>query len=700
MNTKSRLFGRIMVLLFCLIFLLSACDSGEPTATAAAVTVPTSQPTDIPATETPTLAPTATTMPEPTATETAVPTSEPTATSTPETTAAFEEADCEFVVPGGVEVTCGWLTVPEDRTDPANDKTIRLHIAIFASESNNPAPDPIVYLEGGPGGDALETVPLIFEMRFAPYLENHDLIMFDQRGTGYSQPSLACPENTELGFELLEQDISAEEASQLTMEALLACRERLAAEGVNLAAYNSAESAADLNDLREALGYDEWNVWGVSYGTRLAQTAVRDHPTGIRSIILDSAYPLEVNLLTDTPANVARAFEVFFAGCAADPACAEAFPDLETVFYDTVTQLNEEKINIPVTHLLNGESYDAYFSGDDLLGILFQSLYSTEIIPVLPELIYEVNQGEYTNLSTLLSSFLINSEFFSAGMQFSVQCHEENLFTTAEEAAAAAAEYPELEAIFKYSPNLGENVFAICEAWEAGTADPLENEAVSSDIPTLILAGEYDPITPPEWGQLVSGNLANSYFYEFSGYGHGVTLSGECGAAVVQSFLADPTSEPDISCRAELADPIFSVPGGTAEAITLIPFENEMFGISGVAPEGWVEAAPGVYARGSSGLDQTVLIQQAAPGVGAEQLLGLLGTQLGWEAALESSGSYEAANRTWTLYETEVQGFPATIATAEEGGTTLLVLLISTADEQEFLYNELFIPVLEAVELQ
>ncbi len=692
MKTNRPSFGQLILLLASLGLLLTACNTeeAEPTPTA----VPTSEPTAPPTpTDAPTAEPTATQAPEPT--ETAVP--EPTETAVPETASAFTEADCEFDVPPGRDVTCGWLTVPEDRLDSAADKTIRLHVAIFASDSDNPAPDPIVYLEGGPGGDALETVPLIFEMRFAPYLANHTLIMFDQRGTGYSEPSLACPEFAALSFELLEQDITPEEAAQQTVDILLACRDRLAAEGVNLAAYNSVASAADLDDLRQALGYDQWNLWGVSYGTRLAQTAMRDHPAGLRSVILDSAYPLEVNLLTDTPANVARAFDVFFAGCAADPACAEAYPDLETVFFNTVDQLNhQEKIVLPVTHLLNGQSYEAYFSGDDLLGVLFQSLYATEIIPDLPKLIYDVNAGKYTTLSTLLSSFLVNTDFFSAGMQFSVQCHEENLFTNAEAVADAAATRPELASIFKYSPNIGENAIAICDVWGAGAADPTENDPISSHIPTLVLAGEYDPITPPAWGQQVSEHLENAYFYEFPGYGHGVSLTEGCGVTIVESFLADPAREPDTSCLAELNGPAFTI-SGVAEPLTLVPFENATFGITGVTPEGWEEAAPGVYARGSGGLDQTFIIQQAAPGVTADLLLGLLSSQFDWEETPESAGTYEAANRTWTLYEVSVQGYPVNIAVAEESGTTLLILLISAPDEHTFLYEALFIPAMEAL---
>lgn len=689
-------FGRAFVIALLALLLLTACSTEEPTPTPVPPTETAVPPTTVP-TEEPTAEPTA--VPpteEPTAEPTA--TSEPTAV--PETTSAvFEEGDCEFPEPTGRDVTCGWLTVPEDRTNPDDDSTIRLHVAIFASESDDPAPDPIVYLEGGPGGDPLEAVPYTFERLFAPYLANHDFIIFDQRGTGYSEPSLACPETRQLGLDLLDQDVTAEEALGLTIESLVQCRDRLVEEGVNLAAYNSAANAADLNDLRIALGYDEWNLLGVSYGTRLAQTTMRDHPQGLRSVILDSAYPLEVNLLTDTSDNVARAFDVFFAGCAADPACSEMYPDLEETFYSLVERHNTEKIELTVTNLFTGETYDTAVTGDDLLGVLFQTLYSTEIIPSLPQMIYDIEAGNYTALTTLLSSFIANGDFISLGMQFSVQCNEENSFADAADVAAAVERYPELANLFATSVNLGPPALQICDFWGAGTADSSENEPISSDIPTLVLAGEYDPITPPAWGEQVAANLENASYFEFPGTGHGVSLAGECAVELVQSFLADPEGEPDASCLSTVGAPEF-VPADDGGTITLVPFENATFGIAGVVPEGWEEVGPGVYARGSNALDQTVIIQQAGPGVSAEQLLTLLGSQFGWEEAPASSGTYEAESRTWTLYETEVQGFPTVMAFAEEDGSTFFVLLISEADEQELLVNDVFYPALDALTAQ
>ena len=471
------------------------------------------------------------------------------------------------------------------------------------------------------------------------------------------------------------------------------------AEGINLAAYNSRENAADLNDLRLALGYETWNVWGVSYGTRLAQTVMRDFPEGLRSVVLDSTYPLAANLLTDAPDNAMRAFTVFFAGCANDAACSEAYPDMETVFYEQVARLDAEPVVLPLTNVLTGESYEAYFRGTDLVGILFQSLYATEIIPVLPQMIFDIAAADYTLLSALLSSFLANADFVSIGMQYSVQCYEENSFATPEEVAAAASEYPELEPFFTYSINIGPQALTVCEQWGAGEAEAIENENIVSDIPTLILAGEYDPITPPTWGQEVAATLSTSYFFQFPGVGHGASLAGECPIAVMEAFWAEPGQEPAAACLAEMTAPQF-VQGNAAADITLVPFTSETFGITGVIPEGWTESAPGVYARGSSALDGTALIQQAVPGVSANDLLQLVTGQLGLAEAPASTETLEIGNYTWTFYQAETQGVVVDIALTESEGTTIIVLLLSNADEREALVEFVLLPVLEAVLIQ
>jgi pimeloyl-ACP methyl ester carboxylesterase len=465
----------------------------------------------------------------------------------------FEPAECQFEIPSSQTVDCGYLTVPEDRSRPGGP-TIRLYVAIFRSPSKNPALDPVVYLAGGPGEHAIETLLLSFN-HFAPFLTNRDLIVFDQRGTGYSEPALDCPELTDLAYEIFNQNLSSEEIAALRTEAICSCHDRLLNEGINLAAYNNVENAADLNDLRIALGYKKWNLYGVSYGAQLALTAMRDYPEGIRSVILDSSYPPQVSLYAKALANCERAFNVFFADCVANPVCSKVYPELETVFYDLVDQLSATPVTIQVTHPFAGKTYDMLINGDDLISFLYHSLQSTEVIPLLPEIIFNIRDGNYDTLASLFASFLASKEYISTGMYLSVLCSEEMPFTTPEELATACEEYPKLQGLLHHICDPDEGICTICEIWDTSETDPIENEPVNSNIPTLVLSGEYDPVTPPAWGKLIAETLDNSFYYELPGAGHGVISGGACPFSITLAFLNDPTTEPDRSYIAEMSSP-------------------------------------------------------------------------------------------------------------------------------------------------
>lgn len=626
---------------------------------------------------------------------TSSPESTTTSSTLQQTTPEFSSAPCEFDTPAGRDVECGWLEVLEDRSDPSKG-TISLHVAVFSSDSDDPAPDPIVYLEGGPGGEILEAVPLVFEDRFAHVLADRDLILFDQRGTGYSRPSLACPELRDLSLELIEEDLPAGEVRSLELEAVEECRNRLIEEGADLDSYSSVASAADLSDLRMALGIEEWNLYGISYGTRLALTAMRTHPEGIRSVVLDSVLPPDADLYAESPANLDRALRELFDGCAADEVCSRTYPSLEADFYQLLEDLDAAPITAPVSDIFTGESYDAVIDGPTFGSVVFQSLYSEEAIPLLPQLIDHVGSGETYELSVLLSSFLANGEFISAGMQYSVQCAEEASFSSPEAVEAGLADYPNIDIVFQGVSNLGPAIFDICELWDAGSAPPTENEPVSSDIPTLVLAGEYDPITPPRWSESAVSTLANSTFVLFPGVGHGPSASVECPKSIFLDFVADPIAPVDTGCTLEMGGPVFLTDDRPAPEVVLVEFSENSFGVTvtGVVPEGWTQQAAGVWAREATGFDQTVLLQQVAPGVPKELLVGTLGSQFG----LDPGASPDSAYDSWELYEGSISGVPATVAVRDVEAGSLLVILGASPYEQEALKESVLFPALDAIE--
>ncbi len=658
--------------LLIIVLLLSAC------------TLPTSS------NPTPTLAPGAEELlGAPTATSVR-PTAAPDSTAAPapspaRSAARYETAPCEFPVPAGVSVECGWLTVPENRAKPDNGREVRLHVAIFRSTRPNPPPDPIVYLEGGPGVDALERLPLVFDLRFRPFLANRDFILYDQRGTGYSTPSLACPELTKLSFDMLPMDIRAGESSRLWKEAALKCRARLVAEGIDLKQYNTLINAADLEDLRLALGYEQWNLLGSSYGTRLALTAMREYPQGIRSVVLDSTRPLQINE-SQTPADAERAFQMLFRGCATDPTCNAAYPDLERVFYDLVEQLNTTPVTLPGVDPLTGRTYDVLINGDTMIGTLLQAMYSTEIIPLLPRAIYDAaRKGQFDLWVRLIMNHVSQSDYFSYGAMYSARCYDEILFETREDLARADEAFPHQQDVFDMA-----SFWDICNAWGVGSAPPVENQPVRSAIPTLILAGAYDPATPPDDGRVAAATLQNSFFFEFPASGHGVILDGGCPLSIAFAFLDNPRRKPDATCVAQLEGPAFDVEGA---AVRLIPFHDSELGISGVWPQGWTNFGRGIYGRPSG---DAAIVQILTLGSALETLVSL-SSRFNLDREPEAAGEYVSQRYTWQLYTTTIRGQLTDIALAEDGGRSLLVMLISDKGNRDELYDKVFIPSLDAL---
>jgi pimeloyl-ACP methyl ester carboxylesterase len=484
---------------------------------------------------------------EPTVTPTPSPTATPSPTPPPRD--RYRSAPCEFGDIPGETAECGFLTVPEVR-ERREDGDIELHVAVVKSRSDTPLPDPVVYLEGGPGAGALQGLDFGLPAAFEAVLEERDLVLFDQRGTGYSRPYLGCPEVGDVTIETLRGPTTPSEGRLLYLDAYRACRDRLQDEGVALDGYNSAESAADMDDLRQALGYDQWNVYGISYGTRLALTYMRDFPDATRSAVLDSTYSPEVDLTADVIAGARRALDVLFTGCAADDDCGSTYPNLERDFFAAIRTLDEEPAPASVLDASGNTAFQAQITGDELLLAVFYALYSDYYIPAIPRVMALAAERDLSPVGAMLGIPVQFSESISAGMYTSVQCNEDISFSSRSRVEAAARPYPELYHFVDTDIS-----FPLCDLWGAGEADDIENEPIATDIPTLVLAGEYDPITPPSWGRAVADRQTPGYFYEYRGLAHGVTVSGfDCPVDMMLAFLHEPQLSPAALCMASLPD--------------------------------------------------------------------------------------------------------------------------------------------------
>jgi len=452
----------------------------------------------------------------------------------------FEKSDCAVPVPKGERVECGYLVARENRT-VKNSPSIRLPIIILKSDNANPLPDPVLRTLGGPGGSSLR---MVGGRRFSPWLKNRDVIIFEQRGTKYAQPALECPEVSEANIGSVRQKLNTAETKKRELEAAKTCRERLVKAGIDLSGYNSAESAADIEDLRRVLKLEKINLYGVSYSARLMLNVVRDYPQSVRSIALESTMPLEINYDEVGVDGIARTLNLLFSKCRADAECAKNFPNLEKEFYETVKKANAAPILIDAKDAQKNETIKIQLTGNDLVTWAIDYLLSSEpeLVASAPMQINLVSNGNYKPLENYASDKL-SPAFYSLGMRYSVWCGEEMPFQNAGKIAKQSTKYAYLKS---YEV---QTLPAICSIWNVPKANAIENEPVKSDVPALILAGEFDAYTPPEWGRKAASNLKNSFFFEVPWLAHGPGFSApQCLREMVADFFDNPSVSPKTEC--------------------------------------------------------------------------------------------------------------------------------------------------------
>lgn len=457
---------------------------------------------------------------------------------TDKTVPRFEKAACAIPIPQGEKPECGYLVVKEIRA-AKNDKTIRLPVIILKSENSNPKPDPILRTLGGPGASSLK---LVTGRAWSPWLKERDLIIYEQRGTKYAQPSLECPEVNEANIASAKKQLDAKTARTSEIKAAKICYDRLTAQGIDLSAYNSAESAADIEDLRRALKLEKINLWGISYSSRLMLNVMRDFPSGIRSVVLESTLPLEVNYDEVGVREIVSALDKVFKNCQADAECAKAYPDLKNEFYNIVLKLNKEPISASLNDTKTGETINIKLDGGDFVTWITDYLLSNspQAIVDAPLLIHLTNQGKYEPFKRYANDKITPSNY-SLGMRYSFWCGEEIPFENMGKIKAQSFFNPRFR---------GYEVMAlpdICSVWKVQSAKPIENKPVKSEIPTLVIAAEYDAYTPPDWGKQTSKNLKNSFFMETPWVGHGPSFSTPCLGDLILEFFNNPKIAPNSS---------------------------------------------------------------------------------------------------------------------------------------------------------
>jgi len=469
-------------------------------------------------------------------------------------TAQFTASDCQFRVPAGLRITCGYLSVPEDHA-ATGGRVIRLAVAIARTARAPRQADPVVYLAGGPGSGAVATTPALAQ-GWAAFLAHRDLIVVDQRGTGFSQPSLACTAQDHTTPAPGELQTPAGRAAAEERD-LIRCRDRLTKAGVRLAAYTTAANAQDLRDLRIALGYTHWNILGISYGTRLALAALRVDEHGIRSVILDSVYPPQENLFTALPGSLDRALQRLYADCAAQAPCRKLTPNLRTTFAELIASLDTKPVDIAVRSP-SGELVSLRIDGARLIEIVLGSLSQSRLIPLLPLAIVAAANGDYGLIREFESQREKRAQGHSAAMYYAVECSEDLAVASLSARQAAAARYPLLVGYYRGVQEFTPASEDLCRAWDVAAPRPEVTAPVVSDVPALLLAGEYDPITPPSWADTAAATLRQSEVYHALGTGHAVITRGACPHKLIRRFLDRLTASSAAACLAGIGKPVFA----------------------------------------------------------------------------------------------------------------------------------------------
>ena len=439
------------------------------------------------------------------------------------------------------------------------------------SRSADPAPDPVFFLNGGPGGAIVAALPNMLSA-FDPILAVRDVVFFDQRGAGWSQPALVCPETAGAVIAGLQGRKFTQAES---LAPYLACRDRLQREGVYLEAYNTAENAADVEDLRHVLGYAQINLFGVSYGTMLAQVMMRDYADHIRSAVLDSAYPIWEYVMADAPASLAHYLETIWANCENDLVCRTAYPEARAVFAQLVDRLRQQPVTLTQRDPTTNEPITITIDPVDLIGWL---VYTDP--HQVPALLYDLRDGDYGPVLRAQTAMLKEERRpqwpLSEGMKISVMCNMRLFQVTPQQVAETNARF----VTGLWANRSAEVNMALCANWPARPIDPREATPVHTTVPLLVIGGEYDPGSPPRYADTIAAASQHGYAFIVPEAGHAALISADpCATGIVYSFLNDPLRKPEGDCLSDTRGPGFML----RAAIARWPIAGLSLALLGVA---------------------------------------------------------------------------------------------------------------------
>ncbi len=441
----------------------------------------------------------------------------------------------------GIKARCGTMLRPENPADP-DSPDIELRIAVVPALNLNPETDPVVPIAGGPGQGSVEFYA-IYRGAFEPLRRNRDILLVDQRGTGESS-RMDCP---------IEDDALLFEPTPSLEETIQFVRDCLEALPHDPRYFTTSVAVTDLEAVRVALGYSKLNLYGVSYGTRVAQHFARRYPDSTRTVVIDGVVPPQVTLGPEIATESQRALDNILARCAEDPDCGERFPGIEATFARIVAELRAVPVDIAVPHPSTGRMEAFSFGEAQFAGAVRLLAYDPATIALLPLFIHEAGEGNWVPLGAqYLMTALQMSDALALGMHNAVMCTEDMPFLD-----RTIIDYAGINASYMGSFQL-ETLEAMCEIWPAGVIDDAFKVPLATDLPFLLLSGDADPITPPRYADLAAAELTNFLPLVGKHQGHGQIAVG-CMRHLVADFVAaaDPGAIDDECLERSFVMPFF-----------------------------------------------------------------------------------------------------------------------------------------------
>ncbi len=454
---------------------------------------------------------------------------------------------CEFELDWPRVAHCGRMRVTADsgreHSMPVVVLKQRRWLRPWQSDSG-----PLLYIHGGPGSAGGLNEVAVMDYWFAELdalALSGDLVLYDQRGTGLSLPSIQCAALREYFTQTLNTPLTAEQAANDIYALEQACAQRLRSQ-LDFADYNTRTAATDALRLMQLLGGDDWNVYAVSYGSRVALELMRTPDLPLRSVILDSVYPGDKNGFLESYAALSNSVLQLDSDCDADSYCTQQYGDFLQNIKQLMLRLGEQPLSMQAENWASQQSVAVVLDQLNFIQLLITALSDWQSMTLLPSAVAAANRGEVNDaLQRLMDSYITSAldRQFSPALFMLVECND----TTPVDARGYRAALAPYDWLFPGSQALFEANNS-CPFWRAEGVQPLSATSVDSALPSLVLSGRHDPLTPAAWGRQVARTLAQGYYFELDGVGHSVIGSDDCGMELARQFLHNPAVKPTVSC--------------------------------------------------------------------------------------------------------------------------------------------------------